>query len=894
MTFTGQDLVVWPEDTLLPDAQLGPERLGGKAYALGELSRRELPVPEWCLLLPEAFDRSLAPSQREALGGASAEEIRDLLAELMPSAEVRAALQAAARRLCPVGGRLAVRSSARGEDGADRSFAGQLESYLGVAPEQLCARVVDVWRSGFSSRLLAYRAEVGAPGPPPAPAVLIQRMVSPEAAGVAFSADPVSGRRELSVVSSVWGLGESLVSGEVDADTWKVDAEGEIQEAHTGHKHLARRLVEGEVRVEALEEEIANQASLRAEDVRRVVDLARRAEATFGLPQDTEWALEGGELFLLQSRPITTLKGTEGPGQRVLWDCSNIAENYSGVTTPLTFSFARHVYSVVYREFCLLMGAPEDVVADLAPHLESMIGLVQGRMYYNLLNWYRFLSVLPGFKANREFLEHLLGVEALPADLLPEVEDAELQERALDAVHFATSSAKTILNFATLDQQIETFRSVLGVHIGSEAPDLSSYDLQALRSYYRSLERPLTELCGVPALNDHSVMVSVGALRKLLIEWIDDAGASLEGALLSSGEETISGRLARRLREVAALARTREDVVEALTAAPLDVIEAELAAWPALSDLVSRYLHDFGDRFMGELKLESPSLREDPLPLLRAIGNCAKGITADASLTPPETARQEEAEARVAAALEGHPVRSRVFHWVLEVARERLAWRELLRYDRARIFARVRQIMFEFGARLVEASALKQRQDVLYLQVKELLDYVDGCAVSADLEAIVEIRRAEFQRYREAPPPPTRFESVGPVYLADLGTGAYEAPEGESLRGLGCSQGVVRGRVRVVRDPSQADVRPGEIVVAEHTDPGWVLVFPIAAGLLVERGNLLSHAAILARELGLPTVVCLPGLTRWLADGDLVELDGEKGSVVKLESADAADERSDA
>ncbi len=876
---TTEDLVVWPESST--DA----ESFGGKAKALNELTRAGLPVPEWCVLLPAAFDCSLTNEQREGLGTATPEQVRDLLSELSPGEEVLRQLEGVRERLCLGGGLLAVRSSARGEDSEERSFAGQLESFLCVKGALLAKRVADVWRSGFSRRILAYRAEVGLSGSPPAPAVLIQRMVQADVSGVAFSADPVSGRRDVGVISSVWGLGEALVSGAVNADTWRVDHEGKILEERLGHKHEAHRFEAGSVRVVPLDQAQAAQATLAPQDLARVARLARQAEELFGSPQDTEWALEAGQLYLLQSRPITTLAASPArAGQRTIWDCSNIAENYSGVTTPLTFSFARHVYAIVYRKFCLLMGAPEDVVRELDPHLESMIGLIRGRMYYNLLNWYRFLSVLPGFKANRQFLEHLLGVRELPEDILDEIQDPDLTERALDAVHFAVSSVKTLLNFATLDRQITEFREVLRVHLGDDLPDLSGHSPHELVAYYRSLARPLTEQCGVPALNDHSVMVSVGALRKLLVDWVGEDAVSLEGVLLSGGAETISGRLAQRLRQIAHVARSRADVVKVFCEGTLEEAQSELSQWAELDELCQSYLHDFGDRIMGELKLESPTLHDDPLPLLRAIGGCALEHAGGTSAPREQEARRrEEAEARVERALAGHPVRLQIYNWILETARNRLGQRELLRYDRTRIFARVRQVMLELGARLTESGTLDDPHDVLYLQVNELLDYVDGCAVTTDLQGLVTLRQREFQSYREGPSPPTRFETWGPVYMADVPSEASEPPPGEELNGLGCCQGVVRGPVKIVRDPTSAQVQPGDIVVAEHTDPGWVLVFPVARGLLVERGNLLSHAAILARELGLPTVVCLPGLTRWLRDGDVVELDGGTGRVTKVD-----------
>lgn len=268
---------------------------------------------------------------------------------------------------------------------------------------------------------------------------------------------------------------------------------------------------------------------------------------------------------------------------------------------------------------------------------------------------------------------------------------------------------------------------------------------------------------------------------------------------------------------------------------------------------------------------------------MRAIGHCAGDKDeALANQREQETERRREAEALVERALHGHPLRLELYRWVLAKARNRLHQRERLRYDRTRIFARVRTVFLELGARLMALGQLDDPRDVLYLQLQELLDFVDGCAVTADLRGLVALRRREFRGYREGPAPPTRFETWGPLHTARFESTESEPLPGEDLTGLGCCPGVVRGRVKVVRDPASARIEPGDIVVIEHTDPGWVLIFPAATGLLVERGNLLSHAAILAREFGLPTVVSLPGLIRWLQDGDRVEMDGGTGRVTKL------------
>jgi pyruvate,water dikinase len=253
-----------------------------------------------------------------------------------------------------------------------------------------------------------------------------------------------------------------------------------------------------------------------------------------------------------------------------------------------------------------------------------------------------------------------------------------------------------------------------------------------------------------------------------------------------------------------------------------------------------------------------------------------------------------DAERRVEKALAHRPFREAVFGWVLRHARDRVRDRENLRFERTRVFGRVRRIFVELGKRYAAVGMLDDPRDVFYLTIDEALGWTGGTSASADIRAIANARKAEFARYRDLPVPADRFETRGMVHVGhDFVTptraattpldGASAAkPEGDARRGTGCYPGIIRGIARVVRDPREATLEAGEILVAERTDPGWVMLFPAASGLLVERGSLLSHSAIVARELALPAVVAIDGLTSWLESGDEVELDGRTGDVRRL------------
>jgi pyruvate,water dikinase len=828
-------------DLLIPgnltDADLA--RLGGKGAALARLGAAGFPVPPWF-----------------ALAGGGSWEVDDFVSAL--------------RALGP--GPFAVRSSAGAEDGAEHSFAGQFESYLHVPATEVVTKAGAVWASAHSEAIRAYCRERGLPPPEP-PVALIQQMVKARCAGVAFSADPVGGRRDVAVVSATAGTGDKLVSGEVDGEVWRFARDGLLLEKPAAG---------------VLEESLA----------REVAAMARRCERFFGRPQDIEWAVDGdGKLWLLQSRPITTLGGLPDPDDVLrLWDNSNIAESYGGVTTPLTFSFARRVYEAVYREFCRMMGVPGARMPLGEEVFPRMLGLARGRVYYNLRSWYVVLALLPGFRVNRHFMEQMMGVrEPLPEPLVEEILAATRRSRVVDFLALICTCAGLVWRLLTLRGQIARFGVRLNAALAPPSRPFAEMRGDELVDHYQTLERQLLKRWDAPLVNDFFAMVFYGALRSLCAKWLGDADGSLQNELLLDCGEIISAEPPRRILRMARLAAAKPELAATL-ADPALATAAKLAALrgdPPLAVEFDRYLTDFGDRCLEELKLESPTVADDPASLLASIGLMAGRLTAESGEAPerglPEggphaSSLPRSASCRTASREIPLPAGPKgvVFRWVLRQARARVAARENLRFERTRVFGRVRTLIRELGGRLCGDGVLETPEDVFHLELGEVLGYWDGTGAAARLGAIAKARRAEFDAYRAGPPPPERFTTRGPLARharldAAPADGAPDAPG--AIKGAGACPGVVRGRVRVVLDPRAARLEPGEVLVARQTDPGWVVLFPAASGLLVERGSLLSHSAIVARELRLPCIVGLAGITTRLQTGMEVEMDGATGVV---------------
>lgn len=904
-------------------------RMGGKATALAELAAAEFPVPEFLVVPAEAFAASLAASappaptdaSPSARRGESGHDDATRFANLAPEPALLAAILAEVTNWG--GDPVAVRSSGVDEDSVSHTFAGQFESYLFVPAAEIGRRIADVWRSGFAPRVLAYRREHGLDAGS-APAVLIQRMIAAETAGVAFSADPVSGRRGIAVVSAVYGLGTALVGGEADADTFHVAEDGTVLQRHIVEKPRAHRpapdRAEGIVDV-AVPPTLVTAPALDDDAIREVATLARRAEAHFGHPQDIEWARVGGVLHLLQARPITALAGIPDPdGTRQIWDNSNIVESYSGITSPLTFTFALAAYEGVYREFCRILGVRAERIEAHSGTFSRMLGHVRGRVYYNLLNWYRVLALLPGFTVNRAFMEKMMGVrEGLPDEVAAELA-AGGTSRLRDRLDLARAIFQLGVNHVLLGRKIRHFYTRLDQALAPPTRPLARLRLDELAMEYRRLESSLLSHWDAPLINDFFAMIHFGVLGRLTAKWCGDEHGTLQNELIAAQGGIISAEPARRVQGMAALVRAHDDrgrapqpgtesdggaeqptLGERLRTAPLREARRALLELPPLAAAYEDYLARFGDRCLDELKLESSTLEDDPTPLLRAIGHAAAASpappmarTADGvGVTGDATARAAATPDRTAADRVGalSPFRRLVFTWVLRNARARVRDRENLRFERTRLFGRVRRIFLEMGRRLAAEGKLGEPRDVFYLEVGELLGFVEGTATTDDLAALASARRARFAVYEAEPPPPRRFETQGAVHLRDgfpvdsaavRGNAETVAQGDGDLTGLACCPGIVRGPVRVVRDPRGATLSVGEILVAERTDPGWILLFPAAAGLLVERGSLLSHSAIVAREMRIPAIVSIEGLTARLRTGEWVEMDGATGRVRRI------------
>ncbi|MEM9471499.1 MAG: PEP/pyruvate-binding domain-containing protein [Pseudomonadota bacterium] len=805
---------------------------GGKARALARLKRAGFNPPDFFVILPQAFNaKGLKPGLRKQLDAH--------LAQLG-------------------GGRFAVRSSGAQEDGAEHSHAGQFLSLLNIEAKGVAKAAHQVWQSGHAGSVNAYRKTRGLAEAEPAPAVVVQKMINATSAGVAFSADPVSGSRNRIIISAIEGLGDALVSGAEDGETWQID-----------------------VMQNSVAERPGDETVLTDEQAFAVARLTQDVEAAFGMPQDIEWAFDGNELYILQARPITTkLQAKPNDDEQiVILDNSNIVESYPGLVSPLTYSFARYAYARVYRSFVRMVGVREDVITANAPVFDNMLSRVDGRVYYNLVNWYRALAMLPGFSVNRAHMETMMGVsEPLPDEVTSRIGPAPANgfDRWLEYARMGRAGFGLLVQAIRLPRTIASFQQRLDAAIGPASLDIASAGASELAAEYRRIEASLLDRWDAPIINDFLCMMAFGASRKIMEKWFGQEGLELHNHVMIGQGDIISAEPARRIAEMGAMVANVDGLAEKLEsdgAAALEDARQVKAAFDS-------YIEKFGDRCTEELKLESTTLDEDPGPLLAAI--------AAASRRPASAAGEREMSAPLGfdTVAAGKPFRRLVARGLVNWAKARVRDRENLRFERTRIFGRARKVFLAMGRELASLGHLDDARDILLLTVEEALGAVEGFAASQDLRSIVALRKAEDSQSAARPDPDERLVARGAAINVGSTLQSGRAPSGdggsESERtGTACSAGVVTARARVVRDPSKQSLAQGDILVARHTDPGWIAVFSNASAIVVERGSLLSHSAIVAREMGIPCVVALKQATRWISDGETITVDGATGKVTR-------------
>ncbi len=842
-------------------------RVGGKAASLGRMLRAGFTVPDGIVLPTELFEDFLDSTGRR-------EDIQELV-EALDVSIVNAANDASnhiqgwleetplsdalsselSRYFNGNPGVFAVRSSAVGEDSARASFAGQLDSFLDIADEQaLLEAVKRCWCSFYSARGLTYQRATGVRLA--GMAVIIQTQIEGAVSGVAFTQSPQDSNSLL--MEYVEGGCEALVSGEVTPESLTISRE------HDGG-HKAIELLSGP-QVDSL-----HSTFMQLED-------------EFGAPQDIEWTIDpDGQLYLLQSRPVTVTDA----GERVVYSNANINENYPGPVEPFLQSLAKTSYAHYFRNLAIAYGFAPHRIEAMEDALQNIVGVHGQRLYYDVSNIHAVFRMAPWGDVFAQWFNDFVGVEV---NTETRDRDATWERgklgRAAEAFELFTMSLKIIEQYRTMTTQVEAFERTVTNFVRKCTPaKLREQDRDGLVKLLEGfIEIRCHKWIGA-TLADSACMVCCGALDSFLGRAFDEDSDVLLHGLLRGLPDIVSSEPPKQLWYLSRTIRNDENLntlFENDTAFVLETLGWDgerMAADHSFAAPLQAFLDNWGFRCTGELMMTTTSFQEEPEPVIDMLRSYKDMVNKG-----PDEVIESQAAKRLAQteelASQLNPATEQVFRTLLRATGASLSLRERARLKQAQLYRCCRRIVFALGEELAASGELSNADDVLFMTWQEMVSLGEGSEVPTEVAQ----RKRRFEReslWEDLPPRiiTTRGQSWSPPVTPQTTEEAVESDD-DALRGIAAAAGNVTSRATVALGQQDFHtIAAGDILVAPQTDPGWATVLFLVQGLVMERGGMLSHGAIIAREFGIPSVVGVHRATERIPNGSTVLVDGDGGYV---------------
>jgi phosphohistidine swiveling domain-containing protein len=836
--------------------------MGPKATSLCTLHRLGAKVPSCFFLTTTAFRayldaNGLGPQIAAGLNQTpeATEEIRRIIAQAPLTGPLREQIATAYHQLGAAV--VAVRSSATAEDLPGHSFAGQYETILGMKSLAECLDAIrKCWASLWTQRAFEYRRRNGIDHEQVEMAVIVQQQIESETAGVAFSADPVTGSRSRIVIESCRGLGEALVSGQIQPD----------------------RIVLRKKNLELIRQNfVAEEPSLDLKPARRLARRVRRIERRLGGPQDIEWALRDGTLWLLQARPITALPEPKAWEDRQVWANPNMSEVFPEVVTPLTYSVVSLMFQPLFNSVLRLFGA------DL--RRSPLIGLVAGRIYFNvnlsLAAAQPFISPVKAAGLNSLFGgEQHRHFERGDFDIC----DEDLPDLGFTWPRYVASWPGIVRNLiAHRSSKGDAFMTNL-----QAANDLlTRFDSGAATTeeLLRMVSQELHEnMKKCDLLSFWPGAVAAGVLQKACRDWLGDTDQGLGYRLLAAQGGIADTEAGLDLWRLAVLAHEDEQTqARLLGEGGWDAIgpglthtnhgRQFLTAW-------ERFMAMHGQHCHNELELASPRWAETPDYILDLVQSYLRSLDrANPLQKQRQLAEERERLTEQCRRRLRNPVKRWLFNWSLRRTQKLTRDRENWKSEAVRFLTVFRRVFLELGERLRQKGVFANREDIFFLELSEVEPVVQGRA-HFDLKERIAQRRTDYEWNKAQTPPPVVVGRYDPQKHAASRIDAHV----RVLQGIAVSPGVVTGKARVITHPNNSQhVEPGEILVAPVTNPAWTPYFLPAAGVVMDMGGVLSHGAIIAREYGLPAVVNVGPTSKIIRTGQTIRVDGDRGIVTIME-----------
>lgn len=829
-------------------------KVGGKAFNLARLSLNDFNVPPFIILDTDEFWNFLAKDKeryKELLlnyNASSLSEIRKLIENKEFSLISKERIKTKLDEVFKSHGKIIIRSSATDEDGNNYSFAGMMESYPDLSIEDdVFGYIKKCYLSCFSDRAMEYRALNKLIDEELSMAVIIQSMVESDFSAVAFTTDPQTNDPDEVLISVVKGTGEKLVSGEENSDDYVVDEQGDVRRL-SGSLDIDKRII------------------------REIADIGKKIEESYDKKRarDIEIAIKDQKIYVLQERPISAYSHIDKGQFRTIYDNSNIIESYSGVTTPLTFSFAREVYEKVYRQTLNNFFISQEDIESIKEDLSNMICFYQNKVYYRLNSWYKMTALYPGYNKNKKYMENMMGVKL-------ELKEGKAKQKLrlfriyLRFIHKLLRIKKDSLLF------VDKFERITKDHFNNS---FENYTNKGLVDLYRQLEENILDDFTTPITNDMGAMVFLGILNDALKKKkLSDYEGLLSKVLAKQGNvESLKQSIA--LIDLVNYINNDTQLKSYYQNTEIEKIIEELDKDNKINKQIKEYIYKYGSRAMEELKLETVTLFQDPRFLIQTIKNYLNMEKIPAVYSDEEfDIKDFYKHFSLFEKLYIKPV--------TEITKYFVKNRELLRLRRTYIYSIVRNIFLRMGQNFKEEGIIENARDIFFMEKNEAFDIASfGIVGYEDIRTQIEERKKEYEINKEKECYERMYfygevkeENMLPIYARQ----EIISQDLNTLQGVAGGGRVVEGIVKYVKEPEEADIE-GYILMAKRTDPGWTVLFPMAKAVIIERGSVLSHSAVIAREMGLTLVVGIRGLTSRVKDGMRVRVDGIKGTVEILEA----------
>lgn len=867
--------------------------VGGKGANLGELSRLQgVQVPEGFCVTTDAYKEivgngheldslidqlaMLDAGNRIGISEASA-RIRMLIEEMPIPKGIDEEITRHLERLGEHNP-YAVRSSATAEDLATASFAGQQDTYLNVIGKgSILKHISKCWASLFTERAVIYRLQNGFDHRKVHMCVVVQKMVFPQAAGILFTADPVTSNRNLLSIDASFGLGEAMVSGLVNADNYKV-REGRVIDKKISAKKIGiYALKEGSTKELAIEPARQNAQALTDEQILQLAHLGRKIEAHFGFPQDIEWCLVGDTFNIVQSRPITTLfplpalsdsnRETRSGGPEVDQHPDHRARVYVSVGHQQMMTDAMKPLGL---SFWLLTTPARALTAGgrLFVDVTPMLASPDGRK-----------TLIDVLGKSDPLIKDALTTIIERGGFIKSLSDDEKESgpgknnKSVPATDYPTLSEydpTTVSDLIKSSQtSIEALKQNIQTKSGSDLFDFILEDIQQLK-------KTLTDPQSV-----RMIMTGMSAsswVNEKMNEWLGEKNAA--DTLSQSAPNNITSEMGLALLDVADVIRPYPEVIEYLQHVKDDTFLDELVQFNGereIRDAIYDYLSKYGMRCVGEIDITRTRWSENPTTLVPIILSNIKNFAPHEGIRKFESGRQEALKkeqallSRLKALPEGEK-KAQETKRMIDRIRNVIGYREYPKYGMISRYFIYKKALLKEAARLVQAGVIPETEDIYFLTFEELREVVRTNKVD---HHIISQRKIAYKEYERLTPPRV-MTSDGEIIAGKYKTENLPA---QAIAGLAVSSGIVEGRARVILSIEEADLENGDILVTAFTDPSWTPLFVAIKGLVTEIGGLMTHGAVIAREYGLPAVVGVENATRLIKDRQTIRVNGTDGYV---------------